>query len=74
MTKNSPHGHGHSLGTSLNLEIQVQDTRHSYNGRIIGHHIWSVKWNEYQLSWVSTKISFVSETFLVPITPEIQHV
>jgi len=37
----------------------VQD-RHSYNRRLIGSHVWTIKWHKYQWSWVKLKVTFVS--------------
>jgi len=43
----------HTKKIGDNISEKLQDTDwHSYNGRLIGNHIWPTKWNEYQCPWM----------------------
>jgi len=37
--------------------------RDSYNGKLIGNHLWTIKWHDCQWSWVRMKVTFAHLLF-----------
>ena len=70
MTNGPPSGCGQAhvthfsvLGPVISLEwikLKVVQDRHTYNGKLIGNHMWPTEWHQCQGPWMTSKVHLCS--------------
>jgi len=61
----SRYGHSHVASNFLDISEMKQDKRYGYDSRLIGNHIWLIKWHNCQWPWGSQKVILCLKFFVM---------